>query len=79
MLTANSLVLLFAHHLRTRNDMSYQELRDPAGQLRCLPNPTRHELLVELVSNRCAEHTNRNRSLRRAAGVRVYHFADFER
>jgi len=24
-------------------------LRDPAGQLRCLPNPTRHELLVELV------------------------------
>src|SRR5437899_8035100 len=24
-------------------------LRDPAGQLRCLPDPTRHELLVELV------------------------------
>jgi hypothetical protein len=24
-------------------------LRDPAGQLRCLPNPTRHELLIELV------------------------------
>jgi hypothetical protein len=24
-------------------------LRDPAGQLRCLPNPARHELLVELV------------------------------
>jgi hypothetical protein len=24
-------------------------LRDPAGQLRCLSNPTRHELLVELV------------------------------
>ena len=24
-------------------------LRDPAGQLRCLPSPARHELLVELV------------------------------
>ena len=24
-------------------------LRDPAGQLRCLPNPTRHEFLAELV------------------------------
>src|SRR5438477_13043011 len=24
-------------------------LRDPAGHLRCLPNPARHEFLVELV------------------------------
>jgi hypothetical protein len=28
---------------------SLPALRDPAGQLRCLPNQTRHELLVELV------------------------------
>jgi hypothetical protein len=25
------------------------QTEDPAGQLRCLPNPTRHEFLVELV------------------------------
>lgn len=24
--------------------------RDPAGQLPCLPDPTRHELLVELIA-----------------------------
>jgi hypothetical protein len=28
---------------------SQPALRDPAGKLRCMPNPTRHELLVELV------------------------------
>ena len=29
--------------------LSNQALRHPAGQLRCLPNPPRHEHLVELV------------------------------